>query len=586
MLYDIHNHVNNDMKAEDAAAYFKLLKKRNNIDGICIHSIPTTLRGPIRTLQNLRTLHIKDLLGDYAHAFMGLVHDETAEDYLTQLKKGLSQGFEGLKVLETKPDVQKMTGIRICDEKFDPLFSYMEENGIPCLMHVGDPPEHWDLEKIDKWSLEHGRYYGGEGFLSREELYNDVEKMLIKHPDLKIIFAHFYFFSTEIDRAVELFERFPNVCFDLTPGKEMYANFGKDLKKTREFFMKNADRIYFGTDVHDENTPEYHDLLYKLVGDSLAKKEPFDWYDYHCTPLSLSKKTQDKIKSGNFIKLLGEHAKTVNYEAVREEIERLKSLSHLLCDEDKLELERVSEYFLEGDTTFRLMTFNVQHGVVWQRSEIDLDAFAEFIKAASPDVCGLNEIRGKGTTDPEYTNQTIYLAGKTDYNGFFGESVKIFGTDPYGNALLSKSPFKFAECIKIPDPETSGWCETRSVIKAITEIKGREVCFLVSHFGLSDAEKLNAVETVCKLIDEIKIPLVLMGDFNMQPDDERLIPIRERMTDTDEVSDRQGEFTFATYDPKCKIDYVFCRGLECVFCEVVKEPISDHFPIRCKFKFM
>lgn len=585
MLYDIHNHVSEEMKAEEAAAYFNLLRKRNNIDGICINALPTTCSAPIHTLQNLRTLHVKDILGDYAHAFMGLVHDETAEDYLTQLKKGLAQGFEGLKILETKPDVQKMTGIRIYDEKFDPLFSYMEEMEIPCIMHVGDPPEHWDIEKIDKWSLEHGRYYGGEGFLSRDELYGDVEKMLVKHPNLKVIFAHFYFFSNEIDRATELFERFPKVCFDLTPGKEMYENFGNDLKGVREFFKKYADRIYYGTDVHDTDIPEYHDQLYALVSNSLSEKDPFDWYDYHCTPLNLAKSIRNKIKAENFIKLLGKHSKPVNYDAVQEEINRLTEVSHLLCDKDKKELERVKEYFFGRDDTFRLMTFNIQHGKVWETQEIDLDTFANFIRDISPDICGLNEVRGQGTTNPQYTHQAPVIGGKALYNSYFGESVKISGTDPYGNALLSKTAFKSVECVKIPDIEDGKWHETRSVIKAITEIKGRDVCFLVSHFGLCDEEKRNAVEKVCGLIDSVDMPLVLMGDFNMRPDDEKLLPIRERMSDADELAVNGGEFTYSTYDPAMRIDYVFYRGLECLSCEVVKQPLSDHFPILCKFKF-
>jgi predicted TIM-barrel fold metal-dependent hydrolase len=335
------------MEAASIAKYFLKLKEANNIEGICIHALPTTLGGPIRALQNLRALHVKDLLGDYAHAFMGLVHDETAEDYLTQLKKGMAQGFEGLKILETKTDVQKKTGIHICDEKFDPVFSYMEEMGIPCLMHVGDPPEHWDIEKIDKWSLEHGRYYGDGSFLSREELYGDVEQMLTKHPKLKVIFAHFYFLSTELDRAFDLFERFPEVRFDLTPGKEMFENFGKNLDKAREFFTKYADRIYFGTDVHDEEIFDYHCKLYDLVNTSLEGTCPFDWYDYHCAPLDLPAEILKMIKEENFLKLLGKTPKEVNRKEVIKEIHRLSGLERLLCDEDKAELLKVKEYFFK-----------------------------------------------------------------------------------------------------------------------------------------------------------------------------------------------------------------------------------------------
>lgn len=229
------------------------------------------------------------------------------------------------------------------------------------------------------------------------------------------------------------------------------------------------------------------------------------------------------------------------------------------------------------------MTFNIQHGLLWERQEIDLSAFADYIKAQNPDICGLNEVRGKGTTDPDYTNQTSFIAAAADYNGYFGQSVRINGTDPYGNAILSKNSFKSAETLHIPDPDTGKWNETRSVIKAVTEIEGKEICFLVSHFGLTDEEKQNAVATVCELIDSTDMPLVLMGDFNMCPDDEILVPIRARLSDTDELSEKGGTYTFASYKPERKIDYIFYRGLTCTKCETLTDTVSDHFPIIAEF---
>lgn len=236
-------------------------------------------------------------------------------------------------------------------------------------------------------------------------------------------------------------------------------------------------------------------------------------------------------------------------------------------------------------TTFKVMTFNIQHGEVWEAQKIDLAAFGIYVRSKSPDVCGLNEVRGQGSTNPEYTNQAPTIGAIADYNSYFGESVKIYGTDPYGNAILSKTSFKSVETVKIPDPADLEWNETRSVIKAVTELGGREVCFLVSHFGLTDVEKTKAVETVCGLIDAIDMPLVLMGDFNMCPDDEKLIPIRERLTDSDDTAETGGQFTFATYDPQIKIDYIFYKGLDCLSCTTLTEPLSDHFPIICEFTF-
>ena len=252
------------------------------------------------------------------------------------------------------------------------------------------------------------------------------------------------------------------------------------------------------------------------------------------------------------------------------------NVSEDIKTEDVAEIQPLKE-------SFSVMTFNIQHSEIWKSGIIDLDAFAEYIKAQDPDICGLNEVRGKGIVKPDYTNQAAILGAKADYNNYFGESVKIFGSEPYGNALLSKTALKSAECVKIPDIDDGAWHETRSIIKAVTEIQGKELCVLVSHFGLCDEERKNAVEKVCELIDGIELPTILMGDFNMRPDDENLAAIRERMEDTDSVAEQSGDFTFATYDPHCKIDYVFYRGLNCLSAKVIKEPLSDHFPIICEF---
>lgn len=343
MVCDLHYHAHKGLSASETKEYFLKLKELNGVEKINIASIPVVNGGSTYRLQNLRLLMLKNMLFPYAFSFMGLVHG-TDEDYLTQLKKGFAMGFEGLKILETKPDVQKDFGIRLTSCEFEPMFSFLEEKGIPVLMHVGDPKDSWDIEKVDKWALEHGRFYGLPGFLSLDELYSDVEQILERHPKLRLILAHFYFMSKQLSKAEELFEKYPNVCFDLTPGKEMYKNFSANTKKTREFFIKYADRLYFGTDVHDELVPKYHSDLYALVGKMLCESEPYECRNITYNPLSLPIDVCEKIKSGNFVKLLGRQPKSLNIELIRAEIERL-SKEENLSEHDKRELLIVKEYF-------------------------------------------------------------------------------------------------------------------------------------------------------------------------------------------------------------------------------------------------
>jgi len=125
----------------------------------------------------------------------------------------------------------------------------MESTQFPLLMHVNDPEEFWDKEKAPKWAFERGWFYGDGSFVNNEQQYQEMLDVLERHPKLKVIFAHFFFMSAQLERLADLLERFPNMNIDLTPGIEMYFNFSKNPQKTRDFFEKYQDRILFGTDI-------------------------------------------------------------------------------------------------------------------------------------------------------------------------------------------------------------------------------------------------------------------------------------------------------------------------------------------------
>ena len=226
----------------------------------------------------------------------------------------------------------------------------------------------------------------------------------------------------------------------------------------------------------------------------------------------------------------------------------------------------------------KVMTFNIQHCLDYKRRKIDFDLFAAKIKEYGADFCGLNEVRNKGFI-VGYTNQTEKLSEKTGLYGYFGEAIKVKGLAPYGNAVLSKTPLKEIETIKIPDPEKKNekeCYESRCVIKAILEEEGKEIMFLVTHMGLAKGERINAVKTICEIADNTDLPIVLMGDFNAEPDEETLKPLYERFTDTLKGSDVR---TFPSDSPEIKIDYIFYRGVECENTKVINEVVSDHLPI-------
>lgn len=233
----------------------------------------------------------------------------------------------------------------------------------------------------------------------------------------------------------------------------------------------------------------------------------------------------------------------------------------------------------------KVMTFNIQHALDFKNRVIDIPLFANAISRFGADVCGLNEVRGEGPIEG-YTDQTPALGKLLGFHHYFGEAIKVGGTSPYGNAIVSRAPFKSVETIAIPDPENKNegqHYETRCVVKAVAELDGTDVCFLVCHMGLNLSERLNAVNTLCTLIDECPMPVILMGDFNTLPDAAELQPLRDRLLDTDALAEVPGTFTFPSDAPRIKIDYLFYRGLECTSVHTINEVVSDHLPIIAEF---
>lgn len=225
----------------------------------------------------------------------------------------------------------------------------------------------------------------------------------------------------------------------------------------------------------------------------------------------------------------------------------------------------------------KIMSFNIQHCLNFITREIDYDVMADTIKKCGADIIGLQEVRGEGESK-EYEAQAKIIAEKLGFYYYFAESIRFDDVNPYGNALISRYPITAAKTILIPDPqirEYDGYYETRCVLKATVDV-GRDLTILVSHFGLNPDEQKNAVETVISNIGTETC--VLMGDFNVQPDNPILTPIQQKLYDT------AGQFSspklsFPSDNPTVKIDYIFVSKDLVVNSADIPEIISsDHRP--------
>ena len=324
---DMHVHPHVEAPLDESEAVFRSVMEYFRDERIVLEALPC-----YDTINNFKALYFKSRIGG-VYADLGLIHHyderDTADYYLDQVKAFYAMGCDGIKMLDGKPDCRKQLGRPLNDPVFDPFYAFCEEKGLPIVLHYGDPRDFWDPERIPQWALKRGWLYDSS-FVSFEEGQNEVLGILEKFPRLKLILAHFFFVSDDYDTACRIMETWQNVCFDLTPGTEMYVNFNADAQKWRDFFVRYADRILYGTDTYnwrqlDKPIEAGYSHAVNLVRSFLERTEPFTdkWTGREFThPFGLDDATLDKIYTGNFVRMFGEKPRALNGERICAEGEK------------------------------------------------------------------------------------------------------------------------------------------------------------------------------------------------------------------------------------------------------------------------
>lgn len=249
----------------------------------------------------------------------------------TQLDELNEIGFDGVKMLEGKPNLYVNVGKPLDSDFFKGAFEKMEKDGTYILMHAIDPESFWtnaDPEMVaKKW------YYGDSSiYPSNADLYAQVDNVLKKHPRLNLCLAHFFFCGENPEKVDKMLDTYENLSIDLTPGGEMYIAFNKRPEYFKSFFTKHQNRLIFGTDMdftpHIEAGIWLCDRQYRYFATSETLSS-FD--DNEITGVEMPSEILQKIFSDNLLNKLGRRPKEINKDALRRYIEKYK---HLIADKD------------------------------------------------------------------------------------------------------------------------------------------------------------------------------------------------------------------------------------------------------------
>jgi len=233
----------------------------------------------------------------------------------------------------------------------------------------------------------------------------------------------------------------------------------------------------------------------------------------------------------------------------------------------------------------KVLTYNIQHGLDYikllnKERVINLDKICDIIKQFNPDIISLNEVYND-VEKKVSVNQAKYIAERLGYEYFyFGKAITILETVEYGNAIISKYPINNPKIHMIEDPiikDENVHYETRNLIECDININNDIYKIFVTHIGLATTEQKNGINKLKSLINN-NGKIIIMGDFNMEEDNENIIELSKLVDNTSYLIEGS-KLTYPSINSRMKIDYIFTKNINVKETKVIKEVGSDHLPV-------
>lgn len=168
------------------------------------------------------------------------------EPVLTQISKIRDEGYSLAKAWfgpRWRDWYNVSSDFRLNDLRLEPIFQELEDKEIPFLLHVSDPDTYYASQ-----------YHDSEKYGTKNRHLEELEDILSRHPKLRFQIPHFGA-QPEITRLPKLthwMKEYPNLMLDTASSRWMARELSKDAEKSKEFLLRFADRIMFGTDIFSD----------------------------------------------------------------------------------------------------------------------------------------------------------------------------------------------------------------------------------------------------------------------------------------------------------------------------------------------
>ena len=201
-----------------------------------------------------------------------------------RLEDSARRGARGLKVWKTlglRARDRKGHVVAVDDERLDPLWNAAGRLGLPIVIHVADPIAFFDPldERNERWEelVDHPDWHfwppresaeaktsepadPDAGFTPFDEILAALDRLLGRHPETTFIGAHVGCASEDLALVGGMLDRHANYHVDIAA---RIAELGRQPYTAREFLVRYADRVLFGTDLGYD--PAMYRLHYRFM---------------------------------------------------------------------------------------------------------------------------------------------------------------------------------------------------------------------------------------------------------------------------------------------------------------------------------
>tara|TARA_R110002124_G_scaffold287335_8_gene473287 strand:- start:12978 stop:14114 length:1137 start_codon:yes stop_codon:yes gene_type:complete len=214
-------------------------------------------------------------------SFNGFGNKEWKEKAVAELESDVKNGANGLKIYKSLGlNVKDVNGKRvpINHPDLDAIWAKCGELGIPVLIHAADPAPFWEPmdSNNERWlelKLRPNRKRGPDNPAPFEQIIAEQHAVFKKHKNTTFINAHMGWMANDLAKAGEHLDKYPNVNFGIAA---VIAEFGRQPRAAKKFFIDYQDRILFGKDAY--NKEEFYTYFRVLE----TEDEYFPYYKkYH-----------------------------------------------------------------------------------------------------------------------------------------------------------------------------------------------------------------------------------------------------------------------------------------------------------------